>query len=280
MIQDSTGYNCVILCGGIVMKLLHQGNHQLQISYRDGLDFPPHLHNAMELVFLCKGCATVLYGNEQVQLQPGDVFLSFPNQVHGYENSSNAEGYVLIVPVNPYLTAFHSAFDQKVPVLPVLRKGQWEHTGAPLLLEMLYNDWGDAAPAVISGYLLVLIGKLLPLLETKDAPAGCADALQAALLFLNEHYQEPLTRSSIAKALGYNESYLSHIFSDTLKTTLTDYIASLRINDSLAMLSDTCASVSQIALSLGFGSIRSFNRAFLRQVHMTPSAYRTAARKA
>ena len=261
------------------MKLLHQGNHQLQISYRNDLDFPLHLHNAMELVFLRTGCSTVLYGSEQVQLQPGDVFLSFPNQVHGYENSGNAKGYVLIVPVNPYLSAFHSTIDQKRPVFPVLRKGQWEHTGAPVLLEMLCKDFLDAAPAVINGYLLAIIGKLLPLLRVTDTPSGCADALQATLVFLNERYREPLTRSTIAKAVGYNESYLSHIFSDTLKTTLTDYITSLRINDALALLSDTSASVSQVALSLGFGSIRSFNRAFLRQMHMTPTTYRSQVKQ-
>ena len=256
------------------MRLLHQDNHRLRIVRRITLDFPPHLHNAMELIFLRTGSVTVLSGGQRFTLEPGDVFVAFPNQDHGYQNSTDVEALMLIVPAEPYLTAFRSTIDQKRPRPPVLKRGQWEHTGVPVLLEMLYTDRETASGAVISGYLLALIGKLLPLLELHDAPSSSADVFQASLLYLNDHYREPLTRSGIAKAVGCNESYLSHLFSDALSITLTDYLTSLRIQEALTLLTDTAAPISQIALSLGFGSIRSFNRAFRQQMHLSPSAYR------
>lgn len=256
------------------MKLLHQGNHRLLLSRSGRLDYPMHLHNALELVFLTGGTTTVIHDGKRIPLSAGDVFLAFPNLIHGYENSRDIEEYLMIIPVSPYLSAYHSTLTQKIPTDPVLRKGHWEHTGVPQLLELAYQDWNTASKHVIQGYILTIIGKLLPLLTLKDAPDANADALRCALLYIHEHYTQPLTRKDIAKAVGYTESHLSHMFSDVLKTSLTGYITSLRIGDALQLLSGTDLSVSQIALSLGFGSIRSFNRAFQKDMGLSPSAYR------
>ena len=184
-----------------------------------------------------------------------------------------------ILPVNKYLAAYQNIMEQKVPEDPILPKGTWEHSGLPQLLELAYQDQENASKQVIQGYLLVIAGKLLELLELKDAPTGSADVLQALLVFLNKNYTQPLTRREIAKAVGCNESYISHLFSDTFKITLTDYITSMRIHDALHLLSQTSMPVSQIGLSLGFGSIRSFNRSFQKQMHMSPTAYRNSAKQ-
>lgn len=260
------------------MKLLHQGNHYFRFFRPASLDYPLHLHNAVEIVLLTGGTATAVYGSSRIQLNAGDIFVCFPNRTHGYESSSNVQGYVLIVPVNPYLNTFSGTLEQKCPTDPILHLGQWEHTGLLPLLDMAYREQEQVSKTIMQGYLMVITGKLLSLLTLADRPAGNADVLQAVLLFLNDHYTQPISRSAIAKAVGCNESYLSHIFADTFQTTLTDYITSLRISDALELLDNTTQPVSQIALSLGFGSIRSFNRTFLRQMHISPSAYRKKQR--
>lgn len=256
------------------MKLLHQGNQKLKLSFRQPLDFPIHLHNAMEIVLLTAGQSTVIYGGQRLPLAAGDLFIAFPNQVHGYENSENTERYMLIVPATPYLDAFRGTLEQKQPVYPILSRQQWEKAGIQTLLDMALTDISACDHKVMQGYVLVLLGKLLPLLELTAAEPGDTDAVRELLLFLNDHYTEPLSRQDIARTVGYNESYISHIFSDTLHTTLTDYITALRLDDARRLLTDTTLTVSQIALSLGFGSIRSFNRVFSRQVGITPTAYR------
>ena len=261
------------------MKLIYQGKQDLVISYRTWLDFPVHLHNALEIVFLTEGQSTVLSGGKRRILGAGEVFVAFPNQVHSFENSCDIRGYVLIVPVKAYLGIYQSVMEQKVPEDPILPKGTWEHTALPQLLELAYRDRETASNQVMQGYLLVIVGKLLELLQLKDMPSGSADVLQALLLYLNKNYNQPLNRKTVAKAVGCNESYISHVLSGTLKITLTDYITSLRIGDALHLLSETAMPVSQMALSLGFGSIRSFNRAFQKQMHMSPTAYRNSAKQ-
>lgn len=261
------------------MKLLHQGNHQFRFYIPKTLDYPIHLHNALEVIILTEGSATVLYGSDRIQMGAGDIFVCFPNQVHGYENSSAVAGYVLIVPITPYLSALSGTLEQKRPVTPMLSRGQWEHSCLLPLLDMAYREQGYVSKVIMQGYLLVIAGKLLALLSLTDATAASADVLQAVLLYLNDHYTQPITRRTIAKAVGCNESYISHVFTDTFGTTLTDYITSLRVGDALVLLTNTTQPISQIALSLGFGSIRSFNRAFLTRMHMSPTSYRNSTEK-
>ena len=79
-------------------------------------------------------------------------------------------------------------------------------------------------------------------------------------------------------AVGYNESHISHLFADTFHMTLTEYLNSMRITDALDLLARTDQSIGHIALSLGFGSIRSFNRTFSRQVKQSPTAYRASVK--
>ncbi|MBQ9974038.1 MAG: helix-turn-helix transcriptional regulator [Oscillospiraceae bacterium] len=260
------------------MKTLHQEKHDLFIyPRRDDLDFIPHRHNAVELVYIKQGTSTALCDARLYPLSAGDLFVSFPNRIHGYEHSQNCSAVVFVIPVVPYLAPVQSTLEQMLPVDPVLRRGSWEHTGVAQLLDMALADRRSTS-AILQGYALLTTSKLLGLLTLTEATDSGDSALFTVLTYLNDHYTQPLSRSSIAAATGYNESYISHLFADQLHTTLTDYLTSLRMDDALHLLNSTSLPVSQIALSLGFGSIRSFNRQFLDRMGRSPAAYRAAAK--
>ena len=62
--------------------------------------------------------------------------------------------------------------------------------------------------------------------------------------------------------------------SSKLKMGFNDYINSLRISNACKQLLKTDASVTEISESVGFNTLRTFNRAFMKQMGMTPSEYR------
>ena len=261
----------------MLLKLLHQKNPDIQFHARTTLDFALHLHDVLELVFVHAGTATAICSGKRYDLQPGDVFVSFPNQPHGYENSRETDCDVLIMPTNPYLAPWRGLMSQKIPETPVLCRDRWQHTGVKTLLEMVRLERKPISLPVLQGYAMVIVGKMLPCLTLIPQPDGGSDTLHRLLLYINEHYREPLSRSDIARAVGYNESYISHIFAENLNTNLTDYITSLRLRDAKLLLTETDMTVSQICLTLGFGSIRSFNRSFARAFSMSPTEYRKQA---
>ena len=263
----------VRLCGEF-MKLLHQGQQRLRLTQSQRLDYPQHLHNALELVLVTRGSARAFCQGEWRKIEKGDLFVAFPGQVHGYDSSENVSAFVLIVPMMPYLEPFRGVLEHKKPVSPVLSKHQWQDSSLDTLLQMALFDREHPDRKVMQGYIMTIVGKVLGLLCLQDGSSGDTDGVREILLYINDHFKEPISRGDIARAAGYNESYISHMFADTLHTTLTEYITALRMEEAKSLLKDTDRTVSDIAVSLGFGSIRSFNRIFQAQTGTTPSEFR------
>lgn len=262
------------------MKLFYQQRSGFHFDHHVGvLDFPAHIHNAVEIVFLLDGSSVARRGKERVELSAGDVFVSFPNEVHSYEYSRDTRYYLLILPVKPCLAPFAYAFAKQKPERGRIAKGTWEHTGLLPLIEQAFRDRETALPEVMQAYMQVIFGTLLPLLPMKAATEGREEAVRALLEFLGEHYRQPLTRAEVARAVGYHENYISHIFAATLNTTLPKYLGALRVYDASAMLLETDLSIAQIAAELGFGSIRNFNRVFQAEMGTSPRAYRNMGGK-
>lgn len=260
------------------MKLLYEKKTEIKITYPKGVDFPLHVHDAVELVLVLEGSFTGIVGNQRCQVGKGDIFIAFPNQVHAYEDSEDFKGYVLIAPSKPFLSSYRAKLEQTLPQTAVFHPEQGLYNQLLSLLMLAYQDRRTEYAAVLRGYTLSIVGKLLSALPLIDKPSG-TDALQAVLSYISEHYTEAIRRTDIAQAVGYNESYISHLFSDSLNTSLTTYITTLRLNEARQLLKETNLPVSRIAMMLGFASIRCFNRIFVREVGVTPTAYRQQTNK-
>ncbi len=260
------------------MKPFHQGKQRLRLIRRDNLDYPIHLHDAIEIVFVLEGESTALCENRTIRLSPGDLFVAFPNRIHGYIDSSGISAYVLICPADFILSSLGESLDKKSPRNPCTPLMPGEDDSIPLLLDLAFRDWQKGEKAIKEGYTSVLLSKILSLFTFQEEE-HFSSALSVALGYINEHYKEGITRKKVADAIGYHESYLSHLFCESLGKSFSDYVLSLRLADATELLDQTDEAISTIALSLGFGSIRSFNRAFLKTMHTSPSAYRLQKRK-
>lgn len=255
------------------MRLIHQGSHKLNLKLRNNLDYPLHLHHALELIYLEKGSTVVQYDGAFYSLQAGDLFVIFPDRIHAFYDSVDISGMVMIVPVEPYLGELRGMLEHQFPSKVHFSRQEWCHTGLDQLLFLALRDW-EKGIDLRQRYGALIVAKLVDFLPLQEEKEGKRDAIGIILRYLNEHYRENLTREEISRAVGYHESYISHLFYRTLRLTLTQYIASLRIHDAMNLLKGTDQSISEIAFSLGFGSIRSLNRAFHAQTGMSPSQYR------
>lgn len=85
--------------------------------------------------------------------------------------------------------------------------------------------------------------------------------------------------SDVAKHFGYNQKYLSHLFSHISGLSLKQFIMNVRMDTANYMLSDTNASIAEIAASLGFSDSHNFSKAYKKIAGMTPSEYRNAFSK-
>jgi transcriptional regulator GlxA family with amidase domain len=61
---------------------------------------------------------------------------------------------------------------------------------------------------------------------------------------------------------------------EKLGLSFVTYLNTLRIHNACDLLEDTDKKMAEISADVGFGSIRSFNRAFQTAMNMSPSDYR------
>jgi two-component system response regulator YesN len=71
-----------------------------------------------------------------------------------------------------------------------------------------------------------------------------------------------------------SENYLGRIFQQELGLSPMEYLNRYRIKEAKALLSQTGASITEIAAQVGFDDPAYFSRAFRKQVGFSPRAYR------
>lgn len=110
-----------------------------------------------------------------------------------------------------------------------------------------------------------------------DAPSEEPRAhhyVQKALLYLTEHFAEPLTLSGVAAEIHISPCYLSDLFSRIVGCRFVEYLTRLRLRHARTMLRERGRTVLDVASACGFGTVSNFTRAFRRSYGVAPSVYR------
>ena len=100
------------------------------------------------------------------------------------------------------------------------------------------------------------------------------DALYRVLKYIDEHFTENITLSSVAAALGIHPVSVSRIISKSTDTTFNKHLQSTRCLFAERLIRQGELSFSEISYEAGFGSIRSFNRVFFEIHGLTPGEYK------
>ncbi|MGL5978833.1 MAG: response regulator transcription factor [Erysipelotrichaceae bacterium] len=91
--------------------------------------------------------------------------------------------------------------------------------------------------------------------------------------YVKSHYQEDLSLTKVAQAIGYSETYVSHLFSRECNETLVEYICRIRIERAAHLLRETDLKVYEVADRVGFLSVEHFSRSFKKLTGQSPSQY-------
>ena len=102
--------------------------------------------------------------------------------------------------------------------------------------------------------------------------------LADVLDYINEHIGDKLTLDLIGRHVNLNKFYLCHLFRQTTGMTVSEYILERRLSAAKRKLLLTEMSVSEIAMSTGFGSFSYFSRVFREKEGLCPSEFRKRRR--
>ena len=103
----------------------------------------------------------------------------------------------------------------------------------------------------------------------------------AVARFLEEHYAEPITLTSICDHMGFESSYIAKVFRREHDTTPMKYLRAVRMERAKALLRERPhLDVGSIGTAVGYNDQHHFSRVFRNTTGVSPTGYREAAVRA
>ena len=94
--------------------------------------------------------------------------------------------------------------------------------------------------------------------------------------FIEQHSDDELSLSKVAKAVNISANHLSEKFKQVTGANFVDYVAYVRFEAARDPLLNSNRRISEIAFAAGFQSLSQFNRVFKKLSGKSPTDYRAA----
>lgn len=250
---------------------------EVWVMEKESVHVGPHLHRAMEFVYVTEGTLELGVEKELYHMEEGDFGIVFPEMIHHYQVfAKKSMGCYVIAKPQVYGVWGEELF-QFCPEVPVIAREEVPEEIVDAL--MCLKRTKDEEVAVRQAYVQILLGKSLSCLKMveKKRPKD-QDLVYEAVVYLAAHFRERVTLAQMAKELGVSSYILSRMFSGTFHKSFPQYLNDLRLSYACELLEYTDHSITEICMKAGFESQRTFNRVFREAYHLTPREYRRSRR--
>ena len=250
-------------------------------------DYPAHIHQFPELCYVIDGSLELMVNDRVLTLCGGDYLFVAPLQVHGYYTPERCNAVVMAFPEsllpecrsirhytrkcaqNPSAKAASDYFEA-IFLCGGLGTEHYAAISQDGESKAFFVDLTDEHHFMrASSALRAMFAEC----ESSDGESGGDDgALTKLLVWLGEHFTEPIKLENAAQALGYSRNYLSHRIKKLSGMSFNELLSNLRVDHARKLLGHEMT-VLDAALDSGFETERSFYRTFKKITGMTPGEY-------
>lgn len=223
----------------------------------------PHFHKSIELYVVTKGQYDINVGGDRRRIVAGEIAFvdRFVPHSSGKIEGVEAEVFVLVASAD-YFEG--TPFLQKHTLPPFTPKKEgfdriadfvrWAYTAGKM------NE--DAT----RGFVTLLLGLLRDYCgEIPRTGERHTRMLADVMSYIGEHYEEEITLATLSARFGYEPSYLSRLFNQTLGMNLREYLNRIRISAVKRMREQNPYLPMSLALyACGFRNENTFYRAYKR----------------
>jgi len=237
----------------------------------------PHLHYSVEIALIYSGKTEVKVDNNTSEYAcESDVILVFPNQVHAF-TTEQKEKHILFI-IDPSLfPEYSSIFSEHLPESNIV-KGALKNGELLSMAENICKLYADKEnpyrSAALRGYFLAFIGKLFAMAKFKKVSTNDMHAIGYVMNYCALNYRKNLSLDLLEKELHISKYHISRIMNKNLQMNFNDYINSIRISNACRYIDEGDKTVAEISEMVGFNTVRTFNRAFLKHMGISPREYK------
>ena len=92
--------------------------------------------------------------------------------------------------------------------------------------------------------------------------------------YVEQSYSEPIPLKKAAGIAALESSYFSTYFRAKVGITFTDWLRQVRIRKAMKLMKASDFSITEVAFEVGFGDLRTFERAFKQYTRRTPREFK------
>lgn len=254
-----------------------------EFSIEQDREIPLHTQDCHEITYVISGKGIFFSDGEQTSLQTGDIHVISKGVAHRIvpDRRSNLRfaniGFVFNDRLPDSFRPIKAVFEGTAAIC-LKDKGEIR-----LLMTQLINEmYAKAAYShmMAESYIKQILIHIYRLTAAQPPKAFIPKKTPAARLspyaiirYVDDNLYDFPDIEQIAQALGYSQSYISHIFKEKMGITLQEYICRKKIEASLDLLKYQKNTITQIAMMLNYASVQSFGKAFRKVMGCSPTEY-------
>lgn len=260
----------------------------LQISPGNILATRPHIHNAVEFLYITKGRYTVYLNDKSHFLLPGDLILFNSNTVHYAVTGSDAENSYYVIKVNPTLLLALTPRGEDAQNIKrfVLNRPEYSYLWKKeellnnkrilsvldaMIDEYFRGDYGrELSLKLKSVELLLQILKADPPQQMARLESEVTRQICEIMAYVGQHFAEDIDEKQLSLDFGMSYSYFSRSFHWVSGMSFRKYLNKIRIDHAEQLLFTTKKSVTEIAFLCGYNTTSYFISVYRSMKGHTP----------
>lgn len=249
-------------------------NKESAVEWKKSVHVPPHLHEAIEIVYVTLGTLELGVGQELYHMTEGDFGIVFPNVIHHYQVFGDREsrGIYVFADLRNF-PAYRNEMQKNCPIYPVVCKERL-HPDVVNSMKML-AQMQSGNELLRQAYVQMILAHVFSEMKMVEKDfLGGKDMVYKVVEYVAKNFREDMSLEKMARDLCVSKYVLSGIFAKTFHCNYNKYVNGIRLNYATAMLENTEESITNLCLECGFESQRTFNRVFKEVYKITPREYR------
>lgn len=263
---------------------IHSGTLSLYPNYTA----PNHWHDDIELIVILDGEMNYNVNGKIIKLHNGEGIFVNAGQMHFGFSDSRTECHFICMILHPLLLCTVPAYEQEF-VLPVIRCScapfvfldpnvHWQRD----ILKQIHfanqiKDQKTAPLKVQSSFFAIwsLLYENIPKNSNIVNPQNIDLTIVKNMVgFIQKNYSHKISLMEIAASGAVGQSKCCKLFAKYFSQTPNGYLTQYRLNKSIELLHDTDRSITEIALSVGFGGASYYAETFRKWIGKSPTEFR------
>lgn len=227
--------------------------------------------------FIREGRIRYRFDDQEVELSGGDFFCKFPGMLHTYRIVPGERPLQLV-----WISFDGSQSEHLMHMAGLTREKPYRQQALSCGLDstisrivQLCRKRSPNQMIDMYGLLYTMFSKLIAAPEqAEDNSSSPEHWISKSLDFMHERFMSNISVRDVARHINVNRSHFSETFMQQVGIPPVLYLKRLRLEKAHTLLKTTSATVTEIALQLGYTDVGSFTRAFSNYFGLPPSKVR------